>query len=161
MRELLDAEKEIHYRFLLRFSDIPRGKGHCAFFAMNLISEKGASQIGIPSEGKRGYWVVSCAISQDDFKKIVETRVAETFYKRNRSKALQELNHFFIDTDLDFRDEFRKDVIPVEELCILIDSSFENVVRGNGTTLHEAVAEDDYLSAKEIFAARKKDTELH
>ncbi|WP_422120627.1 DUF6714 family protein [Leptospira interrogans] len=32
---------------------------------------------------------------------------------------------------------------------------------GNGTTLHEAVAKDDYLSAEEILAARKKDTELH
>lgn len=160
LREPLEAEKEIYCSFLLRFPDIPRGKGHCAFFAMNLISEKDASRLNIPSEGKRGYWVVN-SISQDDFKKIVETRVAEAFHKRNRSEVLQELNQFFIYTDLDFRDEFRKDVIPVEELRILIDSAFETVVRGNGTTLHEADAKDCYLSAEEIFAARKEDRELH
>ncbi|EMF83871.1 hypothetical protein LEP1GSC188_4281 [Leptospira weilii serovar Topaz str. LT2116] len=73
---------------------------------------------------------------------------------------MQKLNQFFIYTDLDFRDEFRKDLIPVEKLRILINSAFEDVVRGNDTTLHEAVAEDDYLSEEEVLAARKKDTTL-
>ncbi|EMN47770.1 hypothetical protein LEP1GSC088_1184 [Leptospira interrogans str. L1207] len=136
-------------------------KGHCAFFAINIISTERASRLDIPLEGKRGYLVVSSGISQNDFKEIVKTRVVEAFHKGNRSKALQELNQFFIHTDLDFRNEFRKDLIPVEELRILIDSAFKTVVRGNGTTLHEAVAKDDYLSAEEILAARKKDTELH
>nr|WP_235596149.1 DUF6714 family protein [Leptospira weilii] len=74
---------------------------------------------------------------------------------------MQKLNQFFIYTDLDFRDEFRKDLIPVEKLRILINSAFEDVVRGNDTTLHEAVAEDDYLSEEEVLAARKEDAELH
>lgn len=160
-REHLNAEKEIHNVFSLCFPDIPKGKGHCAFFKMNIISEEGANRLDIPLEGKRGYLVISDAISQNDFKKIVETRVTEAFDKGNRSEALQELNQFFIHTDLDFRDEFRKDLIPVEELRILIDSAFETVVRGNGTTLHEAVAKDDYLSEEEVLAARKEDTELH
>nr|WP_232334251.1 DUF6714 family protein [Leptospira interrogans] len=128
---------------------------------MKIISAERASRLDIPLEGKRGYLVVSSDISQNDFKEIVETRIVEAFHKGNRPEALQELNQFFIHTDLDFRDEFRKDLIPVEELRILIDSAFKTVVRGNGTTLHEAVAKDDYLSAEEILAARKKDTELH
>ncbi|EQA69443.1 DUF6714 family protein [Leptospira noguchii] len=159
-KESLDPGKEAHCSFLLRFPDIPQGKGHCTFFAINLISEEGAIRLGIPLEGKRGYWVVN-SISQDDFKKIVEQRIAEAFNKGDRSKALQDLNHFFIDTTPDFRDEFRKDLIPVEVLRILIDFAFENVVRGNGVTLHEAVAEDDYLSKEECLAARKKDPDVH
>nr|WP_235593283.1 hypothetical protein [Leptospira interrogans] len=107
-------------------------RGHCAFFAMKIISAERASRLDIPLEGKRGYLVVS-SISQNDFKEIVKTRVVEAFHKGNRSKALQELNQFFIHTDLDFRNEFRKDLIPVEELRILIDSAFKTVVRGNGT----------------------------
>ncbi|AKH78987.1 hypothetical protein BRAT_09195 [Leptospira interrogans serovar Bratislava] len=97
---------------------------------MNIISAERASRLDIPLEGKRGYLVVSSDISQNDFKEIVETRIVEAFHKGNRSEALQELNQFFIHTDLDFRNEFRKDLIPVEELRILIDSAFKTVVRG-------------------------------
>nr|WP_235596150.1 hypothetical protein [Leptospira weilii] len=62
-RKHLNAEKEIHNRFSLCFPDIPKGKGHCAFFAMNIISKEGANRLGIPLERKRGYLVVSGAIS--------------------------------------------------------------------------------------------------
>jgi hypothetical protein len=46
-------------------------------------------------------------------------------------------------------------------LITLIQHAFADVERGNGITLHQAIALDDYCSEEAVAAARSQDTDTH
>ncbi len=73
------------------------------------------------------------------------------------SAALAELDRIYVRTDQTFDDEFRQDQIPVAQLKKLIEQAFAGVTRGDGVTLHQAIAKDDYATDDAIAAAAQQD----
>ena len=153
----VESEPYIHFTFMLRFPDVPPGKYHVAHFCFNVLQEPGTNETGI-SIVRRGF-LLCVPFSRSDVKEYVEGSVAEAFNGSSRENALARLNTKFINSDVDFSDEFAGDLIEADELLALIDEAFNHVERGDGITLHQAVVNDDYGSEEEFLAAEKIDTE--
>lgn len=152
------STEQAHCEFLIRFPDIPFGEDHCAFFCVNVISNAIASKLLIPSGGRRGF-IVKDTLSREEFMQYAEASVAEAFLQKNRIEALNQLDLTFIWRDRSFETEFQSDILPSEELKILIKRAFSGVKRGQGMTMHQALAIDDYGSLEEVETARQKDTD--
>ncbi len=152
----VESEPYIHFGFMLRFPDVPPGKGHVAHFCFNVLQKPETTEPGI-SVVRRGF-LVSVPFSKADVQEFVEAAVAEAF-KKSREEALSLLNKQFVHSDVDFSDEFASDLVEAVELLELIDQAFNDVERGDGITLHQAMVIDDYGSEEDFLAAAKLDTE--
>ena len=148
---------EVHFSFLIRFPDIPPGEDHVAHFCFNVISPSVAKELGIPTS-KRCY-VITEVFSYTSVIEEVENAVHDALQNHHREQALQLLNKRYVYTDRDFSDEFKPDVLEAQTIIEMIEQAFDGVSRGEGITLHEAVAMDDYKSANECRQARTLDRE--
>ena len=152
-----EAEPFMHFVFMLRFPDTPLGKGHVAHFCFNVLQKPENPEPGV-SVVRRGF-LNSVPYSKAEVQKFVETAVA-AFVDIPRDKALARLNEMFINSDIDFSDEFIGDLLEPDELLKIIENAFDGVVRGDGITLHQATVIDNYGSEEEFLAAAKLDTEV-
>jgi len=165
--ELSDADaadvshqpNEAHCSFLIRFLDVPRGDGHCAFLAVNVISSAKAAELGIGPEGRRAY-LVADTMTRTAFCRRVTDDVTRAFDQLPRPQALARLDQTYVWENQDYRDEFRGDGIGVADLRLLIEHAFSGVTRGEGVTLREALAIDDYASPEDRAAARTQDRDV-
>jgi len=149
---------EIHFSFLLRFPEIPPGEGHTAHFSFNVISPFLAREQGILAEFKRGY-IITELFSYSEVIKNVEETVHHVFSCGDISQALNTLNKVYIHSELNFSNEFKEDVLDAHTITKMIEEAFDGVGRGEGITLHEALAIDDWKSEEERKQARKLDSE--
>ena len=147
---------EANCDFLIRFLDVPPGNGHCAFLCVNVITPARAAELGVGPNGRRGY-LVADAMTREDFCRRVTEDVRRAFDQLPRPQALAQLDETYIWRDQDYRDEFLDDVPRVEDLAALIEEAFAGVTRGEGVTLHEAIAEGDYAAPDAVAAARALD----
>lgn len=147
----------IHFGFMLRFPEVPPGKGHCAHFCFNVLQKPETSEPGI-SVVRRGF-LVCVPFSKPVIQKFVETTVADSYNANPHDEALTQLNEKFINSDIDFSAEFAEDLIGESELLTLIHKAFEGVERGAGVTLHQAMVTDRYGSLEDFLAAAKLDVE--
>ena len=92
-----ESEPYIHFVFMLRFPDVPAGKGHVAHFCFNVLQEQQANTHGIIVL-RRGF-VVCRPFSKPDVMQFVETAVSEAFHGNSREDALARLNTQFINED--------------------------------------------------------------
>jgi hypothetical protein len=153
----VEYEPYIHFGFMLRFPKVPLGKDHVAHFCFNVLQEPQVNEIGIVVV-RRGF-VICIPFSKPDIMEFVEAAVSRAFSGSSREEALDRLNAQFINSDIDYSDEFVSDLIGADELLNLIDEAFDGVERGDGITLHQANVIDDYGSEEEFLAAAKVDTE--
>lgn len=145
----------IHFGFLLRFPDVPLGKGHCAHFCGNVLPNPSTDLVGIRPL-KRG--VLICKdFDKSQVQRFVEETVA-AMSDAPREVALRSIDEYFIHEDRDFSDEFVKDLIESDELLQLIEAAFNGVERGE-ISLHQANVIDDYGSQEEFLLAADLDTE--
>ena len=147
---------EAHCAFLIRFLDVPPGDGHCAFLCVNVVTPAKAAELGVGPDGRRGYFVAE-AMTREDFCRRVTEDVRRAFDQWPRPQALARLDETYVWEDQDYRDEFLDDVPRGEDLAALIEEAFAGVTRGEGVTLHEALAEDDYADPDVLAAARARD----
>jgi len=145
---------EAHCEFLIRFLDLPRGPDHCAFLSINVVTVAKAVKLGV--ESRRAY-LVADNMTREDFREHATRDVVRAFDALPRREALARLNEQYVWRDQDFRDEFRADALRVDELRELIEEAFAGVTRGEGVTLHEALARDDYANPEQLAAARARD----
>ena len=82
--------------------------------------------------------------------------VSRAYHKTSRRRACRERGNcvLFMMLPPNLSDEFQ-----IGELIAEISTAFDGVAREDGTTLHEAIAIDDWKSAEECLAARRLDTE--
>lgn len=161
LAELADGKRpnaEAHCSFLIRFLETPLGRGHCAFFGMNVVTPEKAREIGLDPAGRRGFLVVE-NLTQAAFQHRVTTDVAVAFTGRDKLDALAVLDRKYILEAQDFRAEFVADAPTAEAMRALIETAFAGVSRGSGVTLREALAEDDYAGPEAKQAARELDTD--
>lgn len=151
------AESYIHFVFMLRFPDVPPGKGHVAHFAFNVLRNPDTSESGV-SVARRGF-LTCIPLSKPIVVNFVEVTVSQAFERGSGDVAIAELDDIFIYQDADFSDKFAEDLIEQAELLTLIEQAFYGVGRDDGMTLHQAVVVDDYGSEDEFVAAAKLDTE--
>lgn len=150
---------DVHFSFLLRFPDVPPGPGHCAFYVFNVLSPQAAQQMGIAPSGGRGMLVME-AFSHGRCVAQVTQAVAQAFAQSaDRAAALARLDTLYINTNLDFSAEFESDLLPPQTILTQIHEAFDGVARGDGVTLHQAIALDDYGDAAAQAEARARDTE--
>lgn len=152
-----NSDAYIHFVFMLRFPDVPAGKGHVAHFCFNVLRDLGTSQSGI-TVVRRGF-LVCVPLSKLAIVKFVEAAVSQAFENRSRKDAIDHLDDTFIYEDADFADEFVDDLVDQDELLAMIEEAFDGVKRDDGISLHQAVVIDDYGSQEEFDAAAKFDTE--
>lgn len=153
----VESEPYIHFGFMLRFPDVPPGKGHVAHFCFNVLQKTENPGPGI-SVVCRGF-LVCVPFSKPDIQEFVETAVTKAFDENDRDEALTLLNKQFIHSDVDFSNEFVNDFVETDELLELIEEAFNGVKRGDAITLHQALVIDDYGSQEDFLAAAKLDTE--
>jgi hypothetical protein len=150
--------EEAHCEFLIRFNDVPVGAvGHCAFFCVNVVTSETARQLGIRPRDRA--YLVSDYMTQAMLRKRVTDDVTRAMNALHRSVALPLLDRVYVWRDRDFRDEFSADVLDASTLRGMIEDAFAGVSRGQGVTLHEALAEDDYADPVAKAAARALDTD--
>jgi hypothetical protein len=153
-----ESEPYIHFVFMLRFPDVPLGRGHVAHICFNVLQKPENPEPGI-SIVRRGF--INCVpYSKQKVQKFVEAEVSKAFNESTRDAALEILNEKFINSDVDFSDEFASDVLEADVLLKLIEDAFDGVTRGDAITLHQATVIDDYGSEDEFLAAAKFDTEV-
>lgn len=157
MEQDSNSEEYIHFVFMLRFPDVPLGKGHVAHFCFNVMRSPHIGEPGI-SVVRRGF-LASIPLSKPAIVDFVELAVSQAFEKGSRDEAIDHLNDAFIYDDADFADEFVADLVEEDELLAMIERAFDGVERDDGITLHQAVVIDDYGSQEEFDAAAKLDTE--
>lgn len=150
---------EAHCQFLIRFLEVPSGDGHCAFLSVNVVNTATAAELGIGPDGRRAY-LVADIMTQEDFRRRVAHDVSSALNELPRDQALTRLDQTYV-YQQDYRDEFRGDRIGVADLHLLIERSFAGVIRGEGVTLHEALAKDDWGSPEDLAAARALDVDWH
>lgn len=149
---------EAHCVFMVRFLDVPPGDDHCAFFATNVVTSEEALRLGIAAQ--RGFQI-SDTLTRSEFQAQVTAEVQNAFTQADhREVALQHLNRTYIHQDQDFRDEFRADAPSAEALAEQVELAFAGVQRGNGISLHEAIAIDDYATPEERATARSRDVDM-
>ena len=147
----------IHFVFMLRFPDVPTGKGHVAHFAFNVLRNPETNESGV-TVVSRGF--LACVpLSKPVIVNFVEVTVAQAFERGLGEDAISELNAIFIYEDADFSNEFTDDLLEQNELLALIEHAFDGVGRDDGITLHQAVVIDDHGTEDEFVAAGKLDTE--
>ena len=147
----------IHFVFMLRFPDVPPGKGHAVHFCLNVLRQSETSETGV-KVARRGF--VSCIpLSESAVKKFTEDVVNEALCTFEREEAISYLNKIFIHEDADFSQEFVDDLLTDDELLVLIETAFDGVTRDDGMTFHEALVISDYGSQEEFIAAGELDTE--
>jgi hypothetical protein len=151
--------EEAYCNVTIRFLDVPLGNGHCAFLSMTVVTTAKAAELGIGPEGRRAY-LVADTMTQEDFRRRVTDDVTRAFDQLPRDQALAWLDKTYVCEYQDYQDEFRGDRIGVADLHMLIDHAFAGVTRGEGVTLHEALAADDYASPEDLAAARAQDTDV-
>jgi len=152
------TEPYFHFVFLLRFPDIPPGKGHVAHFCFNVLENPETDVQGI-NVVCRGF--LTCVpLSKSTVNDFVEAAVDEAFVKSTLEEAIAALNKSFIFDDEDFSDKFSSDLLGRDELLALIEDAFIGVNRDDGITLHQAVVIDDYGTDREFIAAKIRDTEV-
>lgn len=151
--------EEAHCNFLIRFLDVAPGDGHCAFLSVNVVTSAKAAELRIGSEGRRAY-LVSDTMTQADFRRRVTDDVTSAFEQLPRHQALAQLDKNYVWESQDYRDEFRGDRIGAADLHMLIEHAFAGVTRGEGVTVHEALAEDSWASPEDLAAARAQDVDV-
>ena len=155
--DLDESEPYIHFVFMLRFPDMPLGRGHVAHFCFNVLQNPENTELGI-SVVRRGF--LKCVpYSKPIVERFVEDAVASAFSENAGAEALSILNEQFINSDVDFSNEFAGELLEADELLDLIENTFDGVARGEAITLHQANVVDDYGSQDEFLAAAKNDTE--
>ncbi|MBL8181881.1 MAG: hypothetical protein JNL64_09765 [Blastocatellia bacterium] len=152
----IESEPYIHFWFMLRFPDLPPGKGHTANFVFNVLQRPESTRQGI-SVLRRGF-LDAVPFSKSKVQEFVEASVAFAATK-SRDEALAILNEQFIYDDLDFSNEFADDLLEADKLLALIHDAFDGVDRQGGITLHQALVIDDYGTQEELEAAEAYDTE--
>lgn len=152
----VESEPYIHFWFMLRFPEVPPGKGHTANFSFNVLQRPETTEQGI-SVVRRGF-LTSIPFSKTGVQKFVEAAVAKAFEKP-RDQALVLLGSQFIHDDADFSAQFASDLIESDILLEMIAAAFADVKRGDGITLHQAVVIDNYGSEDEFVSAGKFATE--
>ena len=152
----------VHFVFLIRFPDIEPGEDHVAHFCFNVISPEIAVARNVDVASHRGY-VIQAAFNYCEIVHAVEQEVANAmahvFDDPSRKNAIAALNQSYVCTDLNFADDFRADLLEPKMIVDLIQTAFDGVLRGEGTTLHEAMMMDDYGSIEAQRDARKFDLE--
>jgi hypothetical protein len=147
---------EAHCGFLIRFLDTPPGPGHCASLCVNVITSAKAAQLGLGPEGRRAYLVAN-SMTQEAFCRRVTEDVSQALEQLPRLQALAQLNESYVWEFLDYCDEFRVDALRAQDLVVLVEEAFAGVTRGDGISLHEAIAMDDYATPETRAAARAQD----
>jgi hypothetical protein len=150
---------EAHCDFLIRFLDVPPGEGHCAFLCVSVVTSAKAAELGIGPHGRRAY-LVADTMTQAAFRRRVTDDVTSAFHRLPRHLALSQLDETYVWRNQDYRDEFGGDRIGAAELHMLIEHAFTGVTRGEGITLHEAIAEDDCATPEGLAAARAQDRDV-
>ena len=154
----VESEPYIHFGFMLRFPDVPPGKGHVAHFCFNVLQEPENLEQKV-SVVRRGF--LGCILfSKPEVQEFVEAAVERAFAENTREEALVLLNKQFIHSDVDFSDEFVTDLLETDDLLELIEEAFDEIERGDAITLHQAMVIDDYGSEEDFLAAAKLDTEV-
>lgn len=155
----LRDELWLYFNGLIRFLDVPPGDGHCAFFGFSVLWPEAARAQGYVHEPKRGFLSFD-PLSYAAIVASVENAITEAFAKcDSRAAALDRLDATLIFTGKDFSAEFAGDLLAPEEIVALIERAFDGVSRGEGTTLHQAIAIDDYASEEAVAEAKQYDTE--
>jgi hypothetical protein len=148
---------EAHCHFLIRFPDVPIGEdGHCEFFSVNIVTYAKAIALQLPPEGCRPYFIAD-SMTQEQFRQHVTGDLSRAFEHAPREQALHHLNQTYVWTSLDYHDEFRNDTTAANMVVAQIEQAFAGVSRGDGMTLHQALAVDDYAAPEVVEQARALD----
>lgn len=161
LEELADGARpsdEAYCSFLVRFTDRPPGPGHCWFFGVNVVTPNKAHELDIPVSGLRAYLVVE-AMVKADFQARVTNDVQLALSGRSRDDASALLDATYVFENQDFRNEFAGDAPSARDLITQITEAFQGVTLGNGVSLHQAIAADDYAGPEAYAAARALDTD--
>jgi len=148
----------VYFTGLIRFLGVPPGKGHCRFFGFNVLLPD-ATRERYDYRPKRGFLAIE-PVTYAAITQRVERAFDDAFARAStKEDALEELDKTLIFTDKDFSSEFADDLLDADVVAAGVERAFDGVSRGDGLTLHQALALDDYASEDEVLAAKGRDTE--
>lgn len=147
---------DVHCLFELRFEDVDSRPCY-ARFKFNVLSPASAAAHGVTA-AVRGC-VVDVRFDRRRVFESVEATVAKAFSLASREQALLRLEAIYIREGVEYAGEFEPDTLAAPAIVAMIEAAFEGVGRGDGVTLHQTRAMDDYGSPDEVAAAKARDTE--